>query len=263
MFKRMHATTRRKAKKGLFIKTNIATSTLNMSATPHVDYNDDGAQYVLAFGKYFYPVGEDHQMSKWTTTFDIDDEMSYISNLSHEGIDQAGIANNQIGPPKDSVYVHEGPMVATHHMPEVLDTPTDHDENNDADVMEDGGENDDGYNRHDVPDTPRNGGENIDGLTMIIHQDVIMGRGGHNQTHHGNRVYLMDRDTLGPRYITAYGHKQKQQIGQELIQSVYIRGGHFMDKVDGIYGREVTDGRRIHTKAAQALSEFRVGLDLD
>jgi hypothetical protein len=96
-----------------------------------------------------------------------------------------------------------------------------------------------------------------------------MGRGGHNPTHHGNRVYLMDRDILGPRYITAYGHKQKQQIGQELIQSVYIRGGRFMDKVDGIYGREVTDGIRIRKKVAQALSEFRDiskfldGLDLE
>jgi hypothetical protein len=93
-----------------------------MSAPPHVDYNDDGAQYVLAFGKDFHPVGKDHQMSKWTA----------------------------------------------HDLPEVLDTPGDHDENNDADVIEDGGANDDGYNRHDVPDIPRNGGENMDGVTVII-----------------------------------------------------------------------------------------------
>ena len=58
--------------------------------------------------------------------------------------------------------------------------------------------------------------------------DVLMGRGGRSNQHHGNRLYLADRDELRKLYVKTKEKAQKTLLSKELVGRVRARGGRFM-----------------------------------
>jgi hypothetical protein len=85
-------------------------------------------------------------------------------------------------------------------------------------------------------------------------QDVIMGRGGNARHHPGNQWYLAAKARLQDNYLLTLSSDEKRKISQQLIESVYARGGRFLEKVSKGTFVEV-DSKRARIKASQALRE--------
>jgi hypothetical protein len=83
--------------------------------------------------------------------------------------------------------------------------------------------------------------------------DVKLGRGGHVNGHHGNRMYLDKKMDLKERYSAATRDDIKTGISQELVDAVRDWGGKFLKEDEvGWYQVENIIARK---KASQSLRE--------
>jgi hypothetical protein len=84
--------------------------------------------------------------------------------------------------------------------------------------------------------------------------DVLMGRGGMARHHPGNKWYLGAKSRLQEDYFSVHTNEEKTQISHQLVDTVYARGGRFLEKLST--GTFVEVGRkRVRIKASQALRE--------
>jgi hypothetical protein len=85
-------------------------------------------------------------------------------------------------------------------------------------------------------------------------KDVLMGRGGHARYHPGNQWYLAEKTQLQKVYLTLHSREEKTKLSKQLAESVYARGGRFLEIVSKGKYVEVDSGRA-RLKASQALRE--------
>jgi hypothetical protein len=91
-------------------------------------------------------------------------------------------------------------------------------------------------------------------IHLCTEKDVIMGRGGTSRHHPGNQWYLAAKRSLQKEYFTAYTREEKTGLSKRLVDSVYARGGRFLERVAGSWYLEV-DTEQARRKASQALRE--------
>ena len=99
--------------------------------------------------------------------------------------------------------------------------------------------------------------------SLISKFDVLLGRGGHCANHIGNKRFLRKRNQLYQKYRSVNHNTAKRDVQTQLIQSVWKKNGRFLAKAEDkilandniTYWNVVTDDRKIHRKAAQALRE--------
>jgi DNA-binding SARP family transcriptional activator len=97
--------------------------------------------------------------------------------------------------------------------------------------------------------------DDVDHINTYTDLDVFMGRGGMARHHPGNKWYLAAKTRLQEDYFSARTIEEKTKISHQLVDTVYARGGRFIEKVSST-GTFVEVGRkRVRIKASQALRE--------
>ena len=86
-------------------------------------------------------------------------------------------------------------------------------------------------------------------------EDVLCGRGGSCNNHHGNIMYLKAKQKLQPQYSAATTWAKRTEVIQELVDRVHAWGGRFLKKDCNEQRWYEVQNHFARSKAGQALRE--------
>jgi len=84
--------------------------------------------------------------------------------------------------------------------------------------------------------------------------DVLLGRGGHTNSHEGNVIFRDEVRKMRARYQVAR-NEEKFGLSQELVSRVEEYGGRFLERGEDFLWYEITDEVLKREKAARSLRE--------